>query len=237
MTSIYDIPKKDVDAFFEKNKNMVNYIDPDPYITLFEMIKSENYIPYSVPNKIVDWIISYNLKLNNVKINEYNILDIYSLSNEEIRSLSKLLNLDNEDIESIINILDYLGKLDKEPILSLKLIPIDVIKFMLKPIKDPEIIKNFCITNKFYQNICYDDNFWKNKYIETYENKGINYLLNNKVKDYQELYKLNYNYDELSKKLRFFRDFGFWFNIEGLSMRNRKLKEFPKEIFMLTKLN
>jgi hypothetical protein len=67
MTSIYDIPKKEVDIFLEKNKKLIDQNDRDPYEILFEMIKTSNYLPNSVPIKIIDWIIAYNLKIKKKK--------------------------------------------------------------------------------------------------------------------------------------------------------------------------
>jgi len=139
------------------------------------------------------------------------------------------------NIESIINVLDYLGKLDRTH--KLKSVPIDVMKYMLKDIESPKSIKSFCLADKLYMNyICNDDNFWKEKYIKRYGDEGITYLTSNNIKTYSELYELNYNYHQLSIKLKFFKDFDFWYNVEELFMRNRKLKEVPEEIFLLTKL-
>ena len=235
MTSIYDIPKEDIDIFIENNNDIIHKKEYDPYLITFKTIKSGNYLPGTVPDKIIDWIIAYNLIIKGVNIPKYNVLNIYLLSEKELKALSKLLKLDNLHINSVINVLNYLGKLDSK--LLLESLPIDIIKDIMKDIENPENITNFCLVNKLYKKvICDNDSFWKEKYTEKYEIEGLNYLQNHQIKDYQELYKLNYSYHQLSKKLKFYRDFDFWYNVEELFMRNRKLKDFPEEIFLLPKL-
>lgn len=112
MTSITDVPLKDIKNFLIANSIVILGNDQYDYEAELELIlngKATNY-----PDTVIDWIIAYNLFNDRKKIRTYSKNEIDSLSNEELNKLAAMLEIynSNNTRDSIINVLRYLKKLD-----------------------------------------------------------------------------------------------------------------------------
>lgn len=111
MTSIHQIEFEDIKEFLKSNDKKIFKNKNDAYNIAFKLLKSKNFINYSV--KIEEWMIARNLLINKINIPKYNLYEIDFASNDEINELSKSLNIKENNINSTKNILRYLGKLEE----------------------------------------------------------------------------------------------------------------------------
>jgi len=111
MTSIYDIPYDDIKKFLlANNKNSFNKeIDYDETLSLLKDNKTKGHT-----TSIIEWMIAYNLLINNVDIPYYTIDDINTMSQNDINKLAKLLTMKGNNRNNIKNILRFLNKLDND---------------------------------------------------------------------------------------------------------------------------
>jgi len=110
MTSIYDISYDDITKFLlANNKNFKS--DQDAYDKAFNLLKDKKAKGHTI--SIIEWMIAYNLLLNNVDIPYYSINDIDIMSQNEINKLAKLLTMKGNNRSNIKNILRYLHKLEE----------------------------------------------------------------------------------------------------------------------------
>ncbi len=74
MTSISQIPRDDLDYFISNNNILISNND-----LIFKLLELGKYLPNSIPDSMVDWIIAHNLITLNIQIPFYN--DLYEMSN------------------------------------------------------------------------------------------------------------------------------------------------------------
>jgi len=116
MTSIYDIPHKDIVEFLlANNKNFED--ENDAYNKSLELLKDKKTVGHNT--SIIEWMIAYNLLIKQAYIPNYTTYEINKLSQNEINQLAKKLGMKSNNIENIKNILRYLHKLDNKNILIL----------------------------------------------------------------------------------------------------------------------
>jgi len=108
MTSIYQIEFDDIKEFLKCN-NKCHKNRNRAYNIAFNLLKNKDVI---YTTKILDYIIARSLYINNINIPKYSICDINSASQDEINILSNELNVKN--IDSVKNVLRYLGKLEEK---------------------------------------------------------------------------------------------------------------------------
>jgi len=104
--NIKDIPVLEIENFLGKNN--ITYDTNNMYEKAFDLIKNEaDYYPIS----IIEWIKAYNLIKSKVDVPFYYTDDLESLDQNKLTELSKLLTLKTTNMDHIINILKYMGKL------------------------------------------------------------------------------------------------------------------------------
>jgi hypothetical protein len=108
MTSIYKIEFDDIKEFLKCN-NKCYKNKTHAYTVALNLLKNKDVI---YTTKILDYITARSLYINNVNIPKYSIYDINLASQDEINILSNSLNI--KDINSVKNVLKYLGKLDEK---------------------------------------------------------------------------------------------------------------------------
>ena len=108
MTSIYDIPYKDIQIFLLANNINIqnNKQDYNKTMILLNDKKAKGHT-----TSIIEWILAHNLLINNVDIPYYTINQIDDMSQNDINQLAKLLNMKGNNTQNIKNILRYLHKL------------------------------------------------------------------------------------------------------------------------------
>ena len=111
MTSIYDIPYKDIEIFLRANGKKLTKNKDDDYENAFILLKNKNSKGHTI--KIIEWMKAYNLFINNVNIPSYSIYEIDNMTSTEINSLAKKLTMKGNDRDNIKNILRYLNKLNE----------------------------------------------------------------------------------------------------------------------------
>jgi len=164
MTSIRDIPYEDVKIFLDANGKKYKNKD-EAYDLAFDLLNDTKSKGHTT--SIIEWMISYNLLQNNVKISIYSIYDIDNMPQEEIDQLSKLLKMKRNNRENIKNILRYLHKLDEKIIIDpdisslifpmlnqLELQDIDLAELryndvinLLKTHRNKKLVRNFIYSN------------------------------------------------------------------------------------------
>ena len=115
MTSIYDIPYKDIKTFLDANNIIFNNED-DAYNKALILLKDKKSIGHTI--SIIEWIIAHNLFIKKVNIPNYTINEIDNMSQIEIDKLAKLLTMSSNNKNNIKNILKYLHKLDDLELVS-----------------------------------------------------------------------------------------------------------------------
>lgn len=156
MTSIYDIPYEDIEIFLVANKEKIPINENDAYDIAFSLLKKRNSVGHT--KNIVEWMIAYNLIRNKVNIPTYTIYEINKMDNKEIAMLANLLTMKSNNIESIKNILRYLGKLvmlpehiDIDPYIIQKVAEVKILSSSLE-----EVIELFK-DNKSLRKVIYDN--------------------------------------------------------------------------------
>lgn len=235
MTSITDIPISVIRDFLLQNNREIFGSD-DTLYSLAQYLILNSKVDY-YPDTVIDWIIAYNFTLSGQHLKIYRSAEIDAMSNKELNNLAVKLELDNNDKQSIINVLSYLHKLE-----ALQLLP-DEIKFVeLLPKLGLQAFLSFCATDIKHRNLCNNDVFWEYLFKKDY---GGDKLINKSYKDnfilaYQaeKLYKdlnLNLYFSMVPKPVRTNR-IRLFLKIKDLDLRNKKLTSLPKEIGLLTKL-
>jgi len=107
MTSIYQIEFDDIKEFLKCNNR--SYKNRNHAYTIALNLLRNNNLNYTA--KILDYITARSLYINNINIPKYSLYEINLASQEEINSLSDSLNVKN--IDSVKNVLKYLGKLEE----------------------------------------------------------------------------------------------------------------------------
>src|SRR5436190_13122680 len=109
MTSIYDIPYEDIQEFLlANNKDFIN--KNDAYDKAQILFKDRKAIEHTT--SIIEWLMAYNLLVKKINIPNYNINEIDKMSQIQINELAKLLKMQGNNRENILNILRYLHKLN-----------------------------------------------------------------------------------------------------------------------------
>ena len=111
MTSIYDIPREDIEIFLLANNKDIEGNDED-YELALSLLKDKKAKGHTT--SIIEWMIAHNLLINKVDIPTYSTYDIDNISQTEINQLAKLLKMKGNNRQNIKNILQYLNKLDFE---------------------------------------------------------------------------------------------------------------------------
>jgi len=165
MTSIYDIPYKDIKIFLDANGETFKNKD-DAYKITIDLLKDKKAIGHTT--SIIEWMMAHNLMINKINIPYYNISDIDNMSQSDINDLAKLLKMKGNNIKNIKNILRYLHKLQNEEeflvkdintsildtLTQLELQDIDVSKLkyksvinLLKTHRNKKVIRKFIFDN------------------------------------------------------------------------------------------
>ncbi len=109
MTSIYDVPYKDIQEFLLANNE--TYDDEnDAYNKALELLKDKKAKGHTT--SIIEWLMAHNLSVRNINIPNYTTTEINKMSQNEINNLARLLKMSGNNIVNIKNILKYLHKLD-----------------------------------------------------------------------------------------------------------------------------
>jgi hypothetical protein len=112
MTSILDIPIDDVKKFLQTNDISISKNVETMYDDAFKLMEDPNTSYYKVPRIIIEWMLAYNLMITKIDIPTYSISDIEKMNQKQINDLAKSLGMRSNNIKSIINILNYAGKLN-----------------------------------------------------------------------------------------------------------------------------
>lgn len=115
MTSIYDIPRKDIEIFLLANNKNIDNNDKD-YKLALTLLKDRKTIGHTT--SIIEWMIAYNLLKRKVNIKNYTSYEIDTMSQNKINRLAKLLTMNGNNKDNIKNILKYLNRLNKEFLIS-----------------------------------------------------------------------------------------------------------------------
>jgi hypothetical protein len=183
MTSIYDIPYKDIEIFLIANKKnsekssliTQNYESKnDAYDKVLILLKNKKSKGHTI--NIIEWMMAYNLLKNKVNIPNYTIYELNKLSQDEIDQLAKLLTMNSDNIEHIKNILRYLHKLDENVNIGtnkeLTIAGEEIYNIILNNLDNKSI--NRMNINKYSKLSLEDQKFWSNR---------LNDLFNLKTKD------------------------------------------------------
>lgn len=109
MTSIYDIPIDDIILFLRGNNVSVPESDKLTYREAKKLMKKPKLLFY--PPSILMWMIAYNLLATKTKIPDYTEKQILGMTENELKSLARLLTMNSNDRYNVIKILQYMGKL------------------------------------------------------------------------------------------------------------------------------
>lgn len=152
MTSITDIPYKEIESFLSSNNvNISDDIDKN-YNKAWTLLQNGKY--EYIPDDIILWMIAYNLVLLKVKIPKYKKSMILSYSHEDLFKLTKLLTLKKVDIDNIFGVLSYLHKLvDDTNVGILSILNEDTMIALLRTM-NIKAIENICKTSKQIRSIC-----------------------------------------------------------------------------------
>jgi hypothetical protein len=164
MSSIYDIPYKDIKKFLLANRESFKNKN-DAYDIALDLLKDKETVGHTT--SIIEWIIAHNLLIKKVDIPNYTIEEINNMTQTEINKLAKKLTMTGNNINNIKNILRYLHKLDErksllpeieniifDTLAQLELKDIDVFKLnaydvidLLKNHRNKKIIREFIYDN------------------------------------------------------------------------------------------
>src|SRR5579885_1559796 len=113
MTSIADVPIADIKDFLMKNRIKIDTNEKDIYDSAFNLILKGKGIGYS--NNLIDWIIARNLLGEGKNVDYYTRGEIDLMSKKELEDLAKYLEINesNNIKQSVLNVLNYLHKLNK----------------------------------------------------------------------------------------------------------------------------
>ena len=123
MLDISVIPYSDIIKFLTMNNQYVPQTKQHLYEHVLYLIGTGQ--ASMAPPSISDWIISYNLLLQNIKISPYKTSYILTSSDASLKDLSNKLLIGEIDRERIIRILGYLNILDNDMSIF-ETLPIDV---------------------------------------------------------------------------------------------------------------
>lgn len=116
MTSIYDLPYRDIEEFLLANDRDF-YDENQGYNMTLDLLKDKKAKGHTM--SIIEWMMAHNLLICKVNIPNYTTSQINKMSQNEINNLAKLLKMNGNNIENIKNILRYLHKLDNKNVLIL----------------------------------------------------------------------------------------------------------------------
>jgi hypothetical protein len=201
MTSIYDIPYEDIKFFISNNNVIIPSDKNSAYKLALSLIEDPNSKGHT--RSIVEWIIAYNLIQNNVDIPTYTINEIDNIDEKEINKLARMLTMKTNNVSSIKNILNYMGKLILFPT------KINEIDYQLLMNMDTKTL-NKLETDKYTKLLLNDQNFWKER---LFNRLGL------KVKD-----DFNFDYKFAVK----FLDNGESFEVNNLKAMDKGLKQIVK---------
>ena len=108
MTDINDINHDYIKEFLTLN-NIKVFDNDNDYSNAFKLMKNPNAI--IEPISILEWMMAHNLIIKKIKIPEYTINDLMNLSIDDRNKLAKNLGMRSNNIDNIVNILNYLHKI------------------------------------------------------------------------------------------------------------------------------
>ena len=100
MTSIYDIPHKDIKIFLLANNQNIKGNDED-YELALELLKDKESIGHTI--SIIEWMVARNLITKKISIKNYTSDEIDNMSQNEINKLSKLLTMEGNNRTNVNN--------------------------------------------------------------------------------------------------------------------------------------
>jgi hypothetical protein len=166
MTSIYDIPRNDIETFILNNNRNIPKYNTDVYDLAFTLINDQNAKGHT--RSIAEWMKAYNLVQNNVNIPTYTTLEIDNMNEKKLNTLARMLTMKSNNVETIKNILRYLHKLDVKHKRNPFETDIEDVNYILLNTFNIDNLNNLKINNK-YKEILNDRRYWK-------------FRLNNKLK-------------------------------------------------------
>ena len=105
MTSILAIPFNDV-IMFLRSRDIDTFSDREQaYLKLWNLIQADTLT--NIPLSIADWIIAYNLAIQQVLLPQYKTSEILLTNHTNLLSLATKLTLLSVDKQRIIRILSY----------------------------------------------------------------------------------------------------------------------------------
>ena len=111
MTSVHDIPYKDIEEFLKANNKKFDN-ENDAYNVALILLKNKKARGHTI--NIIEWMIAHNLLIRKINISHYSVHEINKMSQVKINKLAKLLTMNGNNIDNIKNILRFLHKLDDE---------------------------------------------------------------------------------------------------------------------------
>lgn len=155
MTSIYDIPYKDIKEFLEANKTSYKNQD-DAYNKGLILLKDKKSIGHTI--SIIEWMIAHNLLIKKVNISNFTVYDIDNMKQFEIDELARMLTMNGNNRDNIKNILKYMNKLDllpEHPDIKPQILD-TILKLQILSSNLEEVI-NIFKNNKFLRKFIYDN--------------------------------------------------------------------------------
>lgn len=142
MLSIHSIPFEDIELFLSANDKTVPQNINEAYDMTLNIIEKNEY--FFISDNLNEWLLAFNVQKSNTKIKTYNKTDILSYPINELCNLAELLKTDNLDQNHLINILNYLNKINDVHITTL---PNDILLYIMK-FTDLRSTMLFCETCK-----------------------------------------------------------------------------------------
>ena len=111
MTSIRQIPYDDIELFLLTN-NIDLSSDVNVNYNIAKRLVKNSKTKFEI-SSVVEWMIAHNLIVLKANIPTYRKSDILEMSDQEIKKLARSLTMKSNNIDHILNILRYLGKLNE----------------------------------------------------------------------------------------------------------------------------
>ena len=107
MTSIYEVPVKDIQKFIDANKDKAKLIGGDDYQKSLTLLRDKESKGHSL--NLILWSMAYNVLLSKINIATYTLANLNQMNDKDINLLAKSLKMKGNNLEHIKQILRYLG--------------------------------------------------------------------------------------------------------------------------------
>jgi hypothetical protein len=195
MAEIKDLNINHVRQFLSENRIIVPKNVNQIYDEVFNLMMRKSKSFDDVDISIIEWILAYNALKRNIINKIYNLSDITSLSDSELKKLSKKLGMQNHNIINIINILRFMHKFNNKIYGETLTGNYDTDKIILQ-ILDNESLNNLYLNN-YTKEILNDQNFWRERLqrrLGLKSNKNLDFNFIGKILDNGKSFEENYQY-------------------------------------------